>query len=62
MVLGFWGANVRLQVGTSRGILSRAIDKGGNVQVERPLWNLRGVRYSGYGESRELTVEAWAGF
>lgn len=25
---------------------------------ERPAWNLRGVAYNGYGEVRDLIVEA----
>ncbi|MCJ1335922.1 hypothetical protein MMC09_001196 [Bachmanniomyces sp. S44760] len=37
-------------------ILSRAIDKGGNIQDGNAKWNLRGVGYNGYGESRDLTV------
>lgn len=51
-----WRARVRVERGEERRILSRATDKGGNVQVECPYWNLRGVAYNGYGEARELTV------
>ena len=50
-----WRANVRLERGKRR-LLSRAIDKGGNVQEECPKWNLRGVCYNGYGESRDVEV------
>lgn len=72
-----WKATVRLQKGKKRRILSRATDKGGNVQSGEPVgltfhphlskttsrpdnfqvWNLRGVGYDGYGESRDLNVE-----
>lgn len=52
-----WRADLEgLEPGSGRRILSRAIDKGGNVQEEDPAWNLRGVGYNGYGESRELTI------
>lgn len=71
-----WKATVRLQKGKKRRILSRATDKGGNVQNGEPVrstlhphlskssgksndrqeWNLRGVGYDGYGESRDLDV------
>ena len=51
-----WRAVVELERGSSRGVLSRATDKGGNVQSACPQWNLRGVNYNGYGESRGLTV------
>jgi sulfite oxidase len=40
-----------------RKILSRVTDKGCNVQEKDPAWNLR-VAYSGYGEVRDLIVEA----
>ena len=36
-------------------ILSRAKDKGGNLQ-EDCAWNLRGVAYNGYGEVRDVVV------
>ena len=52
-----WRAVVAIRPGKERTILSRAIDKGGNTQEEYPVWNLRGVGYNGYGESRDLTVE-----
>lgn len=51
-----WKATVRLQKGKKRRVLSRATDKGGNVQTGEPVWNLRGVGYDGYGESRDLNV------
>jgi sulfite oxidase len=52
-----WWARVELSAGRNRKILSRATDKGGNVQEKNPVWNLRGVAYNGYGEVRDLTVE-----
>ena len=71
-----WRATVRLQKGKNRRILSRATDKGGNMQTGKAVrsnphphivkttatsdnsqvWNLRGVCYDGYGESRDLNV------
>lgn len=51
-----WKIDVKLEKGRQRRILSRAIDAGGNTQVPNPQWNLRGVSYNGYGESRDLTV------
>ncbi|KAI9722937.1 MAG: hypothetical protein M1812_001386 [Candelaria pacifica] len=51
-----WKAVVKLDRGSPRRILSRATDKGGNVQAANPQWNLRGVAYNGYGESRDLEV------
>ena len=50
-----WRANVRLERGKRR-LLSRATDKMGNVQENCPEWNLRGVCYNGYGESRDVEV------
>jgi sulfite oxidase len=52
-----WQARVEPRAGRNRRILSRAIDKGGNVQEKSPIWNLRGVAYNGYGEVRDLTLE-----
>ena len=51
-----WKTVVKLEKGEKRRILSRAIDAGGNTQDPNPQWNLRGVAYNGYGESRHLTV------
>lgn len=71
-----WKATVRFQKGKNRRVLSRATDKGGNVQTGEPVrsnfrshikssagrsdksqtWNLRGVGYDGYGESKNLNV------
>ncbi|KAI9729484.1 MAG: hypothetical protein M1818_008506 [Claussenomyces sp. TS43310] len=51
-----WRAVVTLVPGTEGRILSRATDRAGNVQAANPVWNLRGVGYNGYGESRDLTV------
>lgn len=53
-----WQARVMFSVGRNRKILSRATDKGGSMQEKDPAWNLRGVAYNGYGEVRDLTVEA----
>lgn len=52
-----WKALVKLKKGEKRRILSRAIDAGGNSQDPNAKWNLRGVAYNGYGESRNLTVK-----
>ncbi|KZF20204.1 sulfite oxidase [Xylona heveae TC161] len=49
-------AKVKIERGTNKLILSRATDAGGNVQVEKPEWNIRGVAYNGYGEARDVTV------
>lgn len=72
-----WKVTVRLPKGKNRRVLSRATDKGGNIQTGDPVrrnsrlrlllsstgrpdhfqrWNLRGVGYDGYGESRDLDV------
>ena len=51
-----WSIVVILSKGKGKKILSRAIDAGGNTQDPRPTWNLRGVAYNGYGESRNLTI------
>ena len=51
-----WEVRLRMKSGPNRRILSRATDKAGNVQCANPQWNLRGVAYNGYGESRNLTV------
>ena len=71
-----WKATVLFQKGKNRQVLSRATDKGGNVQTGKPVrsnsyphlvqttgrsdisevWNLRGLCYDGYGESRDLHV------
>lgn len=53
-----WQARVKLSIGKHRRILRKATDKGGNMQEKDPVWNLRGVAYNGYGEVRDLTVEA----
>ena len=52
-----WTAAVALPKRKKQRILSRAIDAGGNTQVPNPAWNLRGVGYNGYGESRDLTIQ-----
>lgn len=51
-----WEASVCMQPGTSREIVSRAFDAGGNSQQEHSQWNLRGVGYNGYGRARNLTI------
>lgn len=51
-----WQKAVVLEVGDRRRLISRAADKGGNVQEANPVWNLRGVGYNGYGEARDLKV------
>jgi sulfite oxidase len=51
-----WRTKVKLEKGVGKKLLSRATDKGGNVQARCPQWNLRGVAYNGYGESKDLEV------
>ncbi|KAJ6103122.1 sulfite oxidase [Penicillium sp. IBT 16267x] len=52
-----WTANIKMKPGPAREILSRATDAGFNSQErEHSQWNLRGVGYSGYGRTRNLTV------
>ena len=51
-----WKARVKLEKGEGRRLLSRATDKGGNIQKAHSAWNLRGCNYDGYGESRDLEV------
>lgn len=53
-----WYIVVKVKPGRNRRILSKATDKGGNTQESNPLWNLRGVGYNGYGESRDLTFQS----
>ncbi|MCJ1382051.1 hypothetical protein MMC17_005163 [Xylographa soralifera] len=50
-----WRAHVKVEKGQRR-LLSRATDQGGNAQKEHSQWNLRGVGYNGYGESRDVDV------
>ena len=52
-----WKTVVHLDQGEKLRILSRATDAGGNTQSPNPQWNLRGVAYNGYGESRDLRVQ-----
>ncbi|KAL0934576.1 sulfite oxidase [Colletotrichum truncatum] len=51
-----WSALVKAERGTIKRIFSRARDRGGNEQMAKPAWNLRGVAYNGYGESRDVTI------
>ncbi|KAL4914444.1 Oxidoreductase, molybdopterin-binding domain-containing protein [Aspergillus aurantiobrunneus] len=51
-----WRAEVEIEKGVGREVVSRAVDAGGNWQTEHSQWNLRGVGYSGYGRARNLTV------
>ena len=51
-----WRVCMTMKSGDKQRILSRATDNGGNVQCANPQWNLRGLAYNGYGESRNLTV------
>jgi len=50
-----WRVDVRVDRGR-RGFTSRATDRGGNVQARCSEWNLRGVCYNGYGESKDVEV------
>lgn len=52
-----WQAEVRIEKGPKRRVLSRACDADGNIQNDNEgKWNLRGVAYDGYGDSRDLEV------
>lgn len=52
-----WQATVNIEKGPNKRILSRAIDADGYIQNnEGGKWNLRGVAYDGYGETRNLTI------
>ncbi|KAL2840001.1 Oxidoreductase, molybdopterin-binding domain-containing protein [Aspergillus pseudodeflectus] len=51
-----WSAEIDVEKGSGREIVSRAYDAGGNQQAEHSQWNLRGVGYNGYGRARNLTV------
>ncbi|KAL4995434.1 Oxidoreductase, molybdopterin-binding domain-containing protein [Aspergillus recurvatus] len=51
-----WRAEVEVDVGEGKEVVSRAVDARGNMQAEHSPWNLRGVGYSGYGRARYLTV------
>ncbi|KAH0553107.1 hypothetical protein GP486_006704 [Trichoglossum hirsutum] len=51
-----WHAEVTLAPGEAKRIVSRATDRGGNVQPEKAEWNFRGVAYNGWGEARDLKV------
>ena len=52
----FWKAEVKARKGSTLTLLSRATDMGGNTQPDKPEWNLRGVAFNGYGESRDVKV------
>ncbi|MCJ1310695.1 hypothetical protein MMC25_004361 [Agyrium rufum] len=54
----FWRAAVKVRKGSTLTVFSRATDKGGNMQPEKPEWNLRGVAYNGYGESRDVKIDS----
>ncbi len=51
-----WKAAVVVEPGIGRRVLSRATDRGGNLQPPCASWNLRGLVYNGYGEALNLTV------
>lgn len=51
-----WRAEVAIENGVGKEVVSRAFDAGGNRQEEHSQWNLRGVGYSGYGRARNLIV------
>ena len=51
-----WRVRLKLERGKVYNILCRATDKGGNEQTKNPQWNLRGVGYNGYGESRDVKI------
>lgn len=45
-----WRARLKATQGLQLRVYARAVDQGGNKQVAKPLWNLRGVAYNGYGK------------
>ncbi|KAL4864496.1 hypothetical protein BDV12DRAFT_176035 [Aspergillus spectabilis] len=51
-----WRAEIDIDPGAGKEVVSRAVDAGGNRQTEHSQWNLRGVGYNGYGRARNLTV------
>ncbi|KAF1996450.1 sulfite oxidase-like protein [Amniculicola lignicola CBS 123094] len=51
-----WRASVKVGAGKGGRVLSRAVDRSGNTQSEKPVWNWRGVAYNGYGEVTGLDV------
>jgi len=51
-----WEIQIPMKRGKGYHILSRATDKAGNRQRGDTPWNLRGVGYNGYGESRDVEV------
>lgn len=52
-----WEAELSVNPGNDKTIFSRAVDQKGNTQPRYSNWNLRGVCYNGYGESRNLVIE-----
>jgi sulfite oxidase len=51
-----WRAEIDIDPGAGKEVVSRAVDAGENRQTEHSQWNLRGVGYNGYGRARNLTV------
>ncbi|KAI1121383.1 sulfite oxidase-like protein [Nemania abortiva] len=51
-----WRVRMKVTKSSQLRIYARAVDRGGNEQSSKPRWNLRGVVYDGYGESRDVTV------
>ncbi|KAI1335670.1 Oxidoreductase, molybdopterin-binding domain-containing protein [Xylariaceae sp. FL0016] len=51
-----WSIKLRADRGTKMRLFSRATDQSGDQQTAEPKWNLRGVAYNGYGESRNVTI------
>jgi sulfite oxidase len=51
-----WKAQLKMTPGSGKEILSRATDARGNTQQEHSQWNLRGMGYSGYGRTENLTI------
>ncbi|KAF2754738.1 sulfite oxidase-like protein [Pseudovirgaria hyperparasitica] len=51
-----WKTRISMEKGKSQRLFSRATDNAGNVQESMTMWNLRGVCYNGYGETRDLAI------
>lgn len=51
-----WEAEIKMEKGQKRTILSKATDRRGNTQNPSTKWNLRGVAYNGYGQTKDIEI------